>query len=160
MPDRSLCSLMDANNTEDSEKNPRKTQHLGEQSEAEPMPLREPNPGTTQLTSAWKIRFRIDEQVQRLDIDHDIVVGRAIDEEEDITLDLTTFGAYHFGVSRRHAIISLHEGHLYIEDLGSMNGTRINGFQLTPKQKYRLRDGDEVEFARLRTIIRFEPAGS
>ncbi|MCA9894532.1 MAG: FHA domain-containing protein, partial [Anaerolineae bacterium] len=45
---------------------------------------------------------------------------------------------------------------LYIEDLGSTNGTRINGFQLTPRQKYRLRDADELEFARLRTIIRFE----
>ncbi|MEL6310133.1 MAG: FHA domain-containing protein [Chloroflexota bacterium] len=43
-----------------------------------------------------------------------------------------------------------------MEDLGSTNGTRINGFQLTADQKYRLRDGDEIEFARLRSDIVFK----
>ena len=75
---------------------------------------------------------------------------------DTIDFDLSPYGAYTFGVSRQHAIITLHEGFLYLEDNNSTNGTRINGFQLTPKQKYRLRDGDEVEFARLRTSIRFE----
>jgi pSer/pThr/pTyr-binding forkhead associated (FHA) protein len=45
---------------------------------------------------------------------------------------------------------------LYLEDLNSTNGTRINGFQVTPKQKYRLRENDEIEFARLRTTLKYE----
>lgn len=85
------------------------------------------------------------------------MLGRATDKgDSDIDFDLTPHGAYHFGVSRRHATISLIDGFLYIEDLGSTNGTRINGFQLTPHQQYRLRDGDEVEFARMRVLIEFE----
>ena len=59
-------------------------------------------------------------------------------------------------VSRRHSrIVREADGYL-VEDLGSTNGTRINGFQLTSKQRYRLRDGDEIEFARLRMTIKFE----
>ena len=58
-------------------------------------------------------------------------------------------------VSRRHARIQFLNNQYLIEDLGSTNGTRINGFQLTANQQYRLRDGDEIEFARLRTSIRF-----
>ncbi|MBC7871283.1 MAG: FHA domain-containing protein [Chitinophagaceae bacterium] len=86
-----------------------------------------------------------------------MLIGRSADGEEQksLSLDLGPFGAYQGGVSRQHAAITRHEGGLYVEDLGSTNGTRINGFQLTARRKYRLRDGDEVEFARLRTLIRF-----
>jgi len=44
---------------------------------------------------------------------------------------------------------------LYIEDLNSTNGTRINGFSLEPKRRYRLRDGDEVEIGRVKIVLRF-----
>lgn len=121
-----------------------------------PMPPRQPSPNTTTLTSAWKLIFQIKEERVLLPIDNEILVGRSSDSGgTTIDFDLTPHGAYHYGVSRKHAIISLADGQLYIEDLGSTNGTRINGFQLTAHQKYRLRDTDEIEFARLRTSIRF-----
>jgi pSer/pThr/pTyr-binding forkhead associated (FHA) protein len=44
---------------------------------------------------------------------------------------------------------------LYIEDLNSTNGTRINGFSLEARRRYRLRDGDELEFGHVRMILRF-----
>jgi hypothetical protein len=120
------------------------------------MEHREPQPGTATLTTAWRLRFKMGEQSRLMSISEKIIIGRTIDNEAGVDFDLTPYGAYHFGVSRHHAIMTLHDGFLYLEDNGSTNGTRINGFQLTPKQKYRLRDGDEVEFARLRTTIKFE----
>jgi pSer/pThr/pTyr-binding forkhead associated (FHA) protein len=138
-------------------KKPNQTQALDGSRSSQPMEQRTPTPGTTRLSpDAWKLRFRIGDQTVSVPVRERIIVGRRLEDEKTIDFDLSPYGAYTFGVSRQHAIITLHEGFLYLEDNNSTNGTRINGFQLTPKQKYRLRDGDEVEFARLRTSIRFE----
>ncbi|MEM6530913.1 MAG: FHA domain-containing protein [Chloroflexota bacterium] len=40
-------------------------------------------------------------------------------------------------------------------DTGSTNSTRINGATLHADRAYRLRNGDEIEFGTLRTVIRF-----
>jgi pSer/pThr/pTyr-binding forkhead associated (FHA) protein len=70
-------------------------------------------------------------------------------------VDLGPFDGLTNGVSREHARIIYTDATLYIEDLDSTNGTRINGFQLKPHLRYRLRDGDELEFGRLRAVLRF-----
>jgi hypothetical protein len=115
-----------------------------------------PSPGTMRLSSNWRLRWRIGEETVIMAVEDRVVIGRAMEGDTSIGFDLTPHGAYHFGVSRMHAIMTMNDGFLYLEDLNSTNGTRINGFQVTPKQKYRLRDGDEIEFARLRTTIKFE----
>ena len=38
------------------------------------------------------------------------------------------------------------EGRCLVEDLGSTNGTRVNGESLAPHQPRALRDGDEISF--------------
>jgi hypothetical protein len=127
--------------------------------DALPMEQRDPRPNTAHLSLGWRIVFKIGDQKKTLPMKDMIMIGRAVESDStanQINLDLTAFGAYHFGVSRNHAQMSLKDGYLYLEDLDSTNGTRINGFQLTANQKYRLRDGDEIEFARLRTVIQFK----
>ncbi|GAB5494216.1 MAG: hypothetical protein Phog2KO_44310 [Phototrophicaceae bacterium] len=136
-----------------------KTSKLTLPDNVSPMIERLLDPNSSMLTFDWQIQFKIGDQKKTLPIHKQIMVGREVESASThnmLNFDLTPFGAYHFGVSRNHAIMSLDEGYLYLEDLGSTNGTRINGFQLTAKQKYRLRDGDEVEFARLRTNIIFK----
>lgn len=55
-------------------------------------------------------------------------------------------------VSRRHCVLSLAGGAIVIEDLGSLNGTRVNG---EPVQGARpLTDGDRLEVAHLRFLVR------
>lgn len=148
---------------EKNPQDPKKTNFL-RSDDAEPMKPRQPRPNTSMLTDKWQIILQVGEQKQVLEFKETLLIGRAIESEsrpaDEVGLDLTPFGAYHFGVSRHHAIMSLKEGYLYLEDLGSTNGTRINGFQLTSNQKYRLRDGDEVEFARMRSTLRFKAPGS
>src|SRR3954451_13591998 len=46
-------------------------------------------------------------------------------------------------VSRRHAIISLGEGEATIEDLGSVNGTHVNGGPI--EGEARVRAGDQIQ---------------
>ena len=132
----------------------KKTISYADKTSFQPMQDRPPKK-TGIIGENWKIKCKIEDKFATVPITEQIVVGRTMDDDI-VDFDLTPFDAYHYGVSRRHAIMSLLDGFLYIEDLGSTNGTRINGFQLTSKQKYRLRDGDEIEFARLRMIIKFE----
>lgn len=56
------------------------------------------------------------------------------------------------GVSRRHAVFVCHGGKWFVEDLGSRNGTRVNGRSLT--ERHLLRDGDEIQFGA--EVFRFE----
>lgn len=112
---------------------------------------------TKPFTDESRLQFRIDDQKFTVTVKDQIIIGRSVegDDQHHVEVDLTPHGAYQNGVSRRHAVIRRHDGALYIEDLRSTNGTRINGSQLTPDREYRMRDGDEIEFARVRTVIRF-----
>jgi len=71
-------------------------------------------------------------------------------------LDLTPFGALEKGVSRIHAAIERSEDTLTIVDMGSSNGTHLNGQRLIPDQPRVLRDGDEIRFGKLVAHIYFK----
>ena len=64
-----------------------------------------------------------------------IVVGRG---SEGVTFRLGDRN-----VSRRHARFLRQSGVVFVEDLGSLDGTRVNGERITGKR--RLRDGDLVQ---------------
>jgi pSer/pThr/pTyr-binding forkhead associated (FHA) protein len=46
-------------------------------------------------------------------------------------IDLTAYNAYEGGVSRLHATIKVFDGKIWITDLGSANGTRVNGQKIS-----------------------------
>jgi len=53
--------------------------------------------------------------------------------------------AYDDAVSHRHALLQLDsQGTLLLRDIGSSNGTRLNGQEITPMQDYPLHDGDHI----------------
>ncbi len=72
----------------------------------------------------------------------EVVIGRATNATVRLNDD---------GISRRHARIYLHEGHHYVEDLGSANGTMINGVKVA---RQRLEDGDKIRLGPT-TILKF-----
>jgi predicted component of type VI protein secretion system len=89
------------------------------------------------------------------------VVGRGDSEDQSQPdLDLSTAGAREAGVSRQHARFVYQGETLYIEDMGSTNGTRINGFDLVAGKSYRLTPGDEIELGSLRLTARVVRAPS
>jgi pSer/pThr/pTyr-binding forkhead associated (FHA) protein len=82
------------------------------------------------------------------------LVGR-LDEDSgaQLGLDLAPYGEGG-GVSRTHAAFSYVDKAIVVQDLGSTNGTRLNGLELTPNQAYRIREGDELEFGHIRLTVR------
>lgn len=72
-------------------------------------------------------------------------------------IDLTDYNAYMQGVSRVHASISVDKGRVYLTDLGSVNGTRVNGVRLEPHASRTLQNGDIVILGKLKVqaIIRY-----
>jgi hypothetical protein len=71
-------------------------------------------------------------------------------------LDLTPFGALDKGVSRLHAALRRGEETLTLVDLGSVNGTFLNGQRLIPNQPRVLRDGDEIRLGKMVLHIYFK----
>lgn len=49
-------------------------------------------------------------------------------------------------VSSRHAELTLSGGDYVVQDLGSTNGSRLNGQPMTANEEHRLQDGDIVRF--------------
>ena len=79
-----------------------------------------------------------------------ITVGRS--PRNDIVL-------YNRLISKNHAhiFVALPERECHLLDLGSTNGTLLNGNRLNPHQKYKLADGDEVSFGPQAKVVYFSP---
>lgn len=79
-----------------------------------------------------------------------VYIGRKTQQEENSTaIDLTRFNAYDSGVSRTHARFERAGKRLFLRDLNSTNGTRLNGKRLLPMNVHELHHGDKIEFGRL-----------
>jgi len=113
-------------------------------------PLNEPLP--------WVIELRIVGTAATLQVQvHEtMMIGRA-DPQKGIVpaVDLSPHNGQGQGVSRQHAVILVKDNRIYIKDLGSINGTRLNGSLLAPQGEYRLRHGDELTIGQIRLQVRF-----
>jgi hypothetical protein len=71
-------------------------------------------------------------------------------------IDLTNDGGLEKGVSRRHAKITRRGNEVFIEDLGSINGTFLNRKKLTPYLPQELKSGDELQLGKLILRVSFQ----
>jgi pSer/pThr/pTyr-binding forkhead associated (FHA) protein len=71
-------------------------------------------------------------------------------------VDLTPDAGLEGGVSRRHCKIYQDEGKYFIEDLGSANGTFLNGERLTPYLPHAVKDRDDLQLGRVRLKVVIE----
>ncbi len=71
-------------------------------------------------------------------------------------IDLTAYAGYRKGVSRNHAMMRLKDKTLEIYDLGSSNGTLVNGIRLSAHQPHALRDGDEITLGKMAIRVLFQ----
>lgn len=78
------------------------------------------------------------------------IIGR-VDPVSNVfpEIDLTEDGQLAKSVSRRHARILKQRNAVFVEDLGSINGTFINGKRLEPYMPETLRDGDILQLGKL-----------
>jgi CheY-like chemotaxis protein len=112
---------------------------------------------STKSFADWVIQFTFPEtsDVVRLNVNPELQIGR-IDPDQTVFngLDMTPFNGVDKGVSRHHALIRWEGSHLVVVDLGSNNGTVLNGVHLDPNTPYRLTDGDMLYIGHVKTLIR------
>ena len=68
-------------------------------------------------------------------------------------IDLTPYQAYASGVSRLHAVVKRDNNRVAVMDLGSSNGTYVNGRRLNPHTEESLSHGDIVALGKLKIQI-------
>jgi len=64
-------------------------------------------------------------------------------------VDLSQDAGLENGVSRRHARILERAGYVVVEDLGSINGTAVNGKRLAPYLSEELHNGDQLQLGKI-----------
>lgn len=115
--------------------------------------------GTARFDQAAHIIMHIRDAPEPIHILHTdrLIIGRSDSTSaHSPDLDLTPYGALEKGVSRTHAIIQRKDDTLTIVDMGSANGTLLNGQRLIPEQPRVLRDGDEIRLGKLVAHIYFK----
>jgi pSer/pThr/pTyr-binding forkhead associated (FHA) protein/FixJ family two-component response regulator len=70
-------------------------------------------------------------------------------------IDLSRYDAVNYGVSRVHIILHNNDGQFQVEDMGTVNGTYLNGNPLTPREPIAVKNADEIRLGRLRMYIYF-----
>lgn len=86
---------------------------------------------------------------------NEYTLGRASEDQQILPdVDLVPYGAYDSGLSRLHATISLAQ-EVTIMDLGSINGTQVNGMQIPPNTPQSLTHGDILTLGRMEIQILF-----
>lgn len=77
------------------------------------------------------------------------VIGRAVPGDSQPRIDLNPYGALDKGVSRQHAIFKRTEKGLMFEDMGSSNGSWLNGAPLKPYTPAVLHSGDRLRLSQI-----------
>ena len=84
----------------------------------------------------------------------EFTLGRSAEGQPIIPdVDLTAYNAYANGVSRLHAAIKLVNNRIVVVDLGSSNGTYLNGTRLSPYMETPVAHGDLVYLGKLKIQV-------
>ncbi len=78
---------------------------------------------------------------QTIDVDTEVVIGR---EDTDLTIDDVE-------LSRRHAVVRRHASRLQVEDLGSTNGTYVDGTRI--EEPTILGGGAEIQLGTTKLVV-------
>jgi hypothetical protein len=110
-----------------------------------------------ELFRSAAVMLVIEGQQLKLPAEQDLVLGRQRDDSVDSQsyVDLSMFDADNKGVSRRHLQIGYQGSMIFVTDLGSRNGTWLNGERLNSSDVRLLRSGDELTLGRLRMTVKF-----
>jgi hypothetical protein len=84
----------------------------------------------------------------------EFTLGRSVEGQPIVPdVDLSPYNAYANGVSRLHAAIKLVKNQAVIVDLGSSNGTYLNGVRLSPHIETLVAHGDLIYLGKLKMQV-------
>jgi len=110
------------------------------------------------VNEAWGSLHLVDTgQVLPLSIKNEFTLGR-VSEGQPIMpdIDFSPYQAYASGVSRLHSVLKRVGGRVVYMDLGSANGSYINGVRLAPNVEHPIKHGDMIALGKLRIQILFK----
>jgi hypothetical protein len=139
--------VSDKYQTDVTDRNKQKTTSMLKEHETEASPILMADTVDLGAIRPWRIALLI-KQVQVeliITLTTTLSIGRS-DPKSDIqpNIDLKPFGAENLGVSRRHLAIRLESDGVVVEDLHSVNGTKLNGNRLEPGRNYPVRHSDQL----------------
>lgn len=109
----------------------------------------------SQADSAWRIGLElVSDNSVKLDVslESDAMLGRG--ETAPNFVDLSAYDAEALGVSRRHAVLRPTDTEILVLDLGSTNGTQLNGQPIEVSTPHGLNDGDLLTLGSLEWVVR------
>lgn len=91
-------------------------------------------------------------------MDEELVLGRKTDNApgQESLVDLSPYGAFAMGVSRRHARIRKIAIGYEITDLDSSNGTWLNEHRIVPNKPYILDSGAKIRVGKLILVVTYK----
>jgi pSer/pThr/pTyr-binding forkhead associated (FHA) protein len=93
-------------------------------------------------------------QVLHLSDRKEFTLGRTVEGQPILPdVDLSPFDAFTLGVSRLHAALRIINGEVVVTDLGSSNGTRVNGQKIVPHVDYPINHGDIIALGKLKIQV-------
>ena len=97
-------------------------------------------------------------QIISLEDRDEFTLGRSAEGQPILPdIDLAAHHAYENGVSRLHASIRIEGKNLTATDLGSVNGTRLNGQKIPPHKPCALNHGDILTLGKLKLQVIIRP---
>jgi hypothetical protein len=113
-----------------------------------------PDPLSTPTNSWISLHLMDSGKILPLASRNEFTLGR-LSEGQPIMpdIDLTPYQAYASGVSRLHAVVKRDADRVLVMDLGSSNGTYLNGRRLNPHMEESLNHGDIVALGKLKIQI-------
>jgi hypothetical protein len=117
--------------------------------------------GTSSFNSSNTLLFHVREYPDPFSVQPGIAMQLVIGRLDPNTgakpdIDLGPYGGQEKGVSRTHAALRRMEQTMTLVDLGSVNGTFLNGQRLVANQPRILRDGDEIRVGKLAMHVYFK----
>jgi hypothetical protein len=129
-----------------------KTGQMQEALRDRPIPPGSPPPASL---NNWVTLHLLDTgQVLPLAERNEFTLGRISDGQPIMPdIDLSPYQAYARGVSRLHAVLKRDGRHVFLMDLGSANGTYVNGKRLSPNVEHAISNGDIVALGKLKVQV-------
>lgn len=84
----------------------------------------------------------------------EVIIGRRSEGQSMVPdIDLHPYQAFDSGVSRLHAALKIDPNQVQVVDLGSSNGTSINGIKIPPNEPHVLNNGDLLSLGRFKMVV-------
>ena len=112
------------------------------------------DPATTPANSWISLHLMDSGKILPLASRNEFTLGR-LSEGQPIMpdIDLTPYQAYASGVSRLHAVVKRDAERVLVMDLGSSNGTYVNGRRINPHVEESLNHGDILALGKLKIQV-------